>query len=167
AQALDRPVPEVGTTTFRPPYTPVTFGAFAGASRGKLLDPVRTTPMHGWAVARGAVFEDVGLWKRARYFPGHGEDMRAAVARECHAVGGRGRRVERGDAADVAARGCCLRPPAPAVPPLVHRGAGLRARRGVRLRRGRVGGLDRARPGLRHHALRHRGDARAARGEGL
>ena len=86
ADALERPVPEVGTTTFRPPYTPVTFGAFAGASRGKLLDPVRTTPMHGWAVAHGALFEDVGLWQRARYFPGHGEDMHAAVNRECTAV---------------------------------------------------------------------------------
>ena len=86
AEALDKPVPEVGTTTFRLPYTPVTFGAFAGASRGKLFDPVRTTPMHDWAVAHGAVFEDVGLWKRARYFPRHGEDMHAAVARECKAV---------------------------------------------------------------------------------
>src|SRR6185503_1628753 len=56
AEALDRPVPQVGTTTFRPPYTPVTFGAFAGASRGNLFDPVRTTPMHGWAIAQGAVF---------------------------------------------------------------------------------------------------------------
>ena len=86
AEALGRPVPEVGTTTFRPPYTPVTFGALAGASRGKLFDPVRTTPMHDWAVAHGAVFEDVGLWKRARYFPRDGEDMHAAVARECMAV---------------------------------------------------------------------------------
>jgi sarcosine oxidase, subunit alpha len=86
AEALDKPVPEVGTTTFRPPYTPVTFGALAGASRGKLFDPVRTTPMHDWAVAQGAVLEDVGLWKRARHFPLAGEDMHAAVARECKAV---------------------------------------------------------------------------------
>jgi len=86
AEALDKPVQEVGTTTFRPPYTPVTFGALAGASRGKLFDPIRTTPMHDWAVAQGAVFEDVGLWKRARHFPRAGEDMHAAVARECTAV---------------------------------------------------------------------------------
>jgi sarcosine oxidase, subunit alpha len=86
AEALRKPIPEVGTTTFRPPYTPVTFGALAGAARGNLFDPVRTTPMHDWAVAHGAVFEDVGLWKRARYFPRDGEDMHAAVSRECLAV---------------------------------------------------------------------------------
>jgi sarcosine oxidase subunit alpha len=86
AQTLDRSIPEVGHTTFRMPFTPVTFGSFAGFSRGDLFDPVRTTPMHGWAAARGAVFENVGLWKRARYFPRAGEDMHAAVARECLAV---------------------------------------------------------------------------------
>jgi sarcosine oxidase, subunit alpha len=55
-------------------------------ARGDLFDPVRTTPMHDWANSAGAVFEDVGLWKRARYFPRAGEDMHAAVARECLAV---------------------------------------------------------------------------------
>jgi sarcosine oxidase subunit alpha len=68
------------------PYTPVTFGIFAGHERGDLFDPVRTTPTHDWAVAQGAVFEDVGQWKRARFFPRGGEDMHAAVARECRAV---------------------------------------------------------------------------------
>jgi sarcosine oxidase subunit alpha len=68
------------------PYTPVSFGSFAGISRGDLFDPVRTTPTHEWAAARGAVFENVGLWKRARYFPRAGEDLHAAVARECLAV---------------------------------------------------------------------------------
>ncbi len=86
AAELGRTPPEIGLTTFRMPYTPVTFGTLAGASRGDLFDPVRTTPMHGDAVARGAVFEDVGLWKRARYFPRDREDMHAAVARECLAV---------------------------------------------------------------------------------
>ncbi len=70
------------------PYTPVTFGSMAGISRGDLFDPVRTTPIHPWAEAKGAVFENVGLWKRARYFPRAGEDMHAAVARECRAVRG-------------------------------------------------------------------------------
>ena len=86
AQHLDVPIPQVGLTTFRMPYTPTTFGSFAGLSRGDLFDPVRTTPTHGWAAARGAVFENVGLWKRARYFPRPGENLAAAVARECLAV---------------------------------------------------------------------------------
>jgi sarcosine oxidase, subunit alpha len=86
SRALDRKIPEVGLTTFRMPYTPVTFGGFAGAARGELFDPVRRTPAHAWAQSQGAVFEDVGLWKRARYFPRGAEDMHAAVARECVAV---------------------------------------------------------------------------------
>ena len=86
ASGFERPIPEVGLTTFRMPYTPVTFGIFAGYARGDLFDPVRTTPTHEWARAHGAVFEDVGLWKRARYFPKAGEDMHAAVVRECRAV---------------------------------------------------------------------------------
>jgi sarcosine oxidase, subunit alpha len=86
AGELGRTIPKVGLTTFRMPYTPVTFGIFAGYDRGDLFDPVRTTPTHDWATAAGAVFEDVGQWKRARYFPQSGEDMHAAVARECSAV---------------------------------------------------------------------------------
>jgi sarcosine oxidase subunit alpha len=86
AHTLGKPLPQVGLTTFRMPYTPVSFGSFAGPARGELFDPVRTTPMHEWALAQGAVFEDVGLWKRARYFPHGTEDMHAAVARECRAV---------------------------------------------------------------------------------
>ncbi|MGH7153715.1 MAG: glycine cleavage T C-terminal barrel domain-containing protein, partial [Acetobacteraceae bacterium] len=86
ADVLKRPVPTVGHTTFRMPYTPVTFGAFAGPARGALFEPVRHTPTHDRAVAAGAVFEDVGTWKRARFFSGAGEDMHAAVARECRAV---------------------------------------------------------------------------------
>ncbi|MGE0853556.1 MAG: sarcosine oxidase subunit alpha family protein [Hyphomicrobiaceae bacterium] len=86
ADIVGKPVPEVGTTTYRPPYTPVTFGALAGPSRGDLLDPVRTPPTHSWALAHGAMFEDVGQWKRALCFPRAGEDMAAAVDRECLAV---------------------------------------------------------------------------------
>ena len=73
-------------TTFRPPYTPVTFGAVAGRNCGAMLDPVRRTPMHAWHEAHGAVFEDVGQWKRPWYYPGAGEDMAAAVAREVKAT---------------------------------------------------------------------------------
>ncbi|HTX23968.1 MAG TPA: sarcosine oxidase subunit alpha family protein [Steroidobacteraceae bacterium] len=86
ARELATPIPEVGLTTFRMPYTPVSFGSFAGIDRGDLFDPTRTTPTHAWAERRGAVFEDVGQWKRARYFPHAGEDLHAAVARECRAV---------------------------------------------------------------------------------
>jgi sarcosine oxidase subunit alpha len=86
AGLLDRPLPAVGTTTFRPPYTPVTFGALVGPNRDACFDPIRTTPIHDWAAAHGAAFENVGLWRRAWYFPKAGEDMHAAVARECRAV---------------------------------------------------------------------------------
>ncbi|MEM8588008.1 MAG: sarcosine oxidase subunit alpha family protein [Pseudomonadota bacterium] len=86
AGAVGRPIGEVGTTTFRPPYTPVTFGTMGGRHRGDQFDPARLTPMHDWHTAQGAVFEDVGQWKRPRYFPKQGEDMKAAVARECKAT---------------------------------------------------------------------------------
>ena len=86
AKSLDVAIPKVGLTTFRMPFTPISFGSMAGISRGDLFDPVRTTPTHAWAQARGAVFENVALWKRARYFPRAGEDMHAAVARECRSV---------------------------------------------------------------------------------
>jgi sarcosine oxidase subunit alpha len=65
------------------PYTPVTFGALAGAYRGETFDQVRRTPMHGLAERHGAVFEDIGLWKRAHAFPLGGETVAAAVQREC------------------------------------------------------------------------------------
>ena len=84
AQGID--IPNVGTTTFRPPYTPVTFGVLAGRDLGELMDPVRRTPMHQWHQDHGALWEDVGQWKRPWYYPRRGEDMRRAVARECVAA---------------------------------------------------------------------------------
>jgi sarcosine oxidase subunit alpha len=86
SHALSRPVTEIGLTTFRPPYTPQTFGALAGHAKGALFQPLRKTPIDGWAEASGAVFELVAQWRRARYFPRGGEDMLAAVNRECWAV---------------------------------------------------------------------------------
>ncbi|MDB5538266.1 MAG: gcvT 1 [Devosia sp.] len=86
ADAVQRQAPAVGLTTFRPPYTPTTFGAFAGYSRGGLFDVTRKTSIDAWAQEKGAVFEPVALWRRAWYFPKPGEDMHAAVARECKAT---------------------------------------------------------------------------------
>jgi sarcosine oxidase subunit alpha len=86
AELLGLPIEALGTTTFRPPYTPVAFAALAGRDRGALFDPVRTTALHDWHIAQGAVFEDVGQWKRPRYYPHPGEDVDDAVLRECAAV---------------------------------------------------------------------------------
>ena len=86
AGALGKPVAEVGLTTFRPPYAPVSFGALAGLARGDLFEPIRETPLHGWAARRGAVFEDAGQWKRASRFPQPGESQEATLKRECLAT---------------------------------------------------------------------------------
>ena len=77
---------DVGTLSFRPPYVPVPFAALAGRERGLLSDPIRITPLHQWHVEAGAVFEDVGQWKRPWYFPKPGERMEDAVRRECVAA---------------------------------------------------------------------------------
>ena len=82
AQHQGRALPEVGVTTFRPPYQPVTFGAFAGRDVDDLLDPARRTPMQSWHESNGALFEDVGQWKRPWYYPRAGESMQQAVDRE-------------------------------------------------------------------------------------
>ncbi|OFI37602.1 ferredoxin [Arthrobacter sp. SW1] len=77
---------EIGTTTYRAPFTPVAFAALAGRQRGELFDPARVTSIHPWHVEKGALFEDVGQWKRPWYYPQAGEDMDTAVLRECAAV---------------------------------------------------------------------------------
>ncbi|HSE75413.1 MAG TPA: sarcosine oxidase subunit alpha family protein, partial [Dongiaceae bacterium] len=79
-------IPEVGTTTFRPPYTPVTIGTFSGIDKGDFLDPIRKTPLHSWHEQHGAPFETVGQWHRAWYYPKPGESMHDAVNREVKAV---------------------------------------------------------------------------------
>lgn len=86
ADAVGKPAPKVGLTTFRPPYTPTTFGAFAGYHRGTHFDVTRKTPIDSWADENGAAFEPVALWRRAWYFPKADEDMHKAVARECKAT---------------------------------------------------------------------------------
>ena len=77
---------ELGTTTFRPPYTPLTFGTIVGRNVGKFFDIFRRTPMNDWHVEQKAEFENVGQWKRAWYYPINGETMHQAVQRESKAA---------------------------------------------------------------------------------
>ncbi|MFT0632500.1 sarcosine oxidase subunit alpha [Pseudomonas sihuiensis] len=86
ARSMGISIVQMGTTMFRPNYTPVTFGAVAGRHCGELFDAKRYTAMQAWHLKNGAEFEDVGQWKRPWYFPKKGEDLHAAVARECLAV---------------------------------------------------------------------------------
>ncbi|MDF1677649.1 MAG: sarcosine oxidase subunit alpha family protein [Legionellaceae bacterium] len=86
SEHLQKPMQEIGTTTFRPPYTPITFGALAGADIGELLDPVRTTTLHETHLKLGAIFEDVGQWKRPWYYPKPGETVQKTLNRESLAV---------------------------------------------------------------------------------
>jgi sarcosine oxidase subunit alpha len=85
-QALGQPIADVGTTTFRPPFTPVTYGALAGRDVGEFSDPTRKTAMHHWHEQAGAKFEDVGQWKRPWYYPKPGETMQQSLNRECLAT---------------------------------------------------------------------------------
>ena len=83
AELTGKAIPEVGTTIFRPPYTPTAIGAFAGRDRGTEFRPTRKTPSHAWAEEQGAVFVEVGMWLRAQWFPKEGEtDWRQSVDRE-------------------------------------------------------------------------------------
>ena len=86
AAILAKSMAEVGTTTFRPAYTGVDFGALAGRENGSLFDPQRYTTIHDSHVAKGAEFEVVGQWYRPWYYPKSGENMHQAVHRECLAV---------------------------------------------------------------------------------
>ena len=290
AETLGKAIPEVGLTTFRAPYTPVTFGAIVNHARGPLFDPTRRTPIHPWAEAQrrgvrgcrpvearlvfsarrrghacrgqprmrdraqggrpvrrldarqdrggrpgrgevhgAALHQPVGeararplpLWHHAargrlhlrrrrgrpagaRPLPRDDDDRRRAarhephgglspdrvpasqrladldhramggdrragaeVARDHRAAGRRHRPVGRGDAAYVGARGQDLRRADAAVPHVVHRRARLRGQRAGRLRPGGLGGAVGGGREARRLRLRHRGDARAARREGL
>ena len=80
------PIPAIGTTGFRPPYTPVTWGALAGHHRGKDFRPKRLPPSHAWAEENGAVFADAGLWLRAQWYERPGETLQQSIAREAAAV---------------------------------------------------------------------------------
>jgi len=83
SDALAKAPPQVGLTTFRPPFTPTTFGTLAGYHQDATFEVTRKTSIDGWAEEQGAAFEPVSLWRRAWYFPRPGEDKHAAVNREC------------------------------------------------------------------------------------
>ena len=80
--ALNEDIPQVGTTTFRPPYTPVTMGTLAGESRGEIFQPLRRTPIQNWHDDHDAYFEPVGLWRRPYCFTRPGETHGQSVERE-------------------------------------------------------------------------------------
>ncbi|MDQ2066628.1 sarcosine oxidase subunit alpha family protein [Xinfangfangia sp. CPCC 101601] len=82
ADALHEDIPAVGTTTFRPPYTPVTIGALAGESRGDIFQPLRRSPIHDYHIGQAAYMEPVGLWRRPYCYPRAGETHEQAVHRE-------------------------------------------------------------------------------------
>ncbi|MBF9042165.1 sarcosine oxidase subunit alpha family protein [Rhodobacterales bacterium HKCCE4037] len=86
AEALDKGIPQVGTTTFRPPYTPISMGAIAGEARGEIFQPLRRTPIHAWHEEQGAYMEPVGHWRRPYCFPQGSESHEDAVKREINAT---------------------------------------------------------------------------------
>jgi sarcosine oxidase subunit alpha len=87
AEQTGRTIPQTGTTTFRPPYTPVAIGALAGHHRGEDFRPTRLAPTHDWSKEQGAVFVETGPWLRAQYYPRPGEaDWLTTVNREVKAV---------------------------------------------------------------------------------
>ncbi|WP_299703238.1 sarcosine oxidase subunit alpha family protein [uncultured Tateyamaria sp.] len=82
SDALNQPIPQTGTTTFRPPYTPISMGAIAGEARGTVFQPIRRTPMHEWHDKNGADWEPVGHWRRPYAYVRNGETVHDAVMRE-------------------------------------------------------------------------------------
>ncbi len=86
SDATGKRIPEIGTTTFRPPYTPYSFGSIAGTKTGELFLPVRRTPVYDWHISKGAAWEPIGQWRRAYCYPRNGENKKDAINREILAV---------------------------------------------------------------------------------
>ena len=86
AEALGKEIPEVGTTTFRPPYIPVSIGALRGRSVDQHFRPLRRTALHRWNLAHGATMTMAGLWHRPWYFAREGETLANAYEREAATV---------------------------------------------------------------------------------
>ncbi|MBV7379212.1 sarcosine oxidase subunit alpha family protein [Maritimibacter dapengensis] len=82
SDALGQPIPQTGTTTFRPPYTPISMSAITGEARGELFQPLRRTPMHHIHEECGVNWEPVGHWRRGYAYPRAGETVHEAVNRE-------------------------------------------------------------------------------------
>jgi len=86
AEALGKDIPAVGTTVFRPPYTPVAIGALTGRNVDEHFRPLRRTPLHEWNLAYGATMTMAGLWHRPWYFARNGETINEAYVREAETV---------------------------------------------------------------------------------
>lgn len=82
SDALDQPIPQTGTTTFRPPYTPISMGSIGGEARDAVFQPIRRTALHDWHDANGAEWEPVGQWRRPYAYLRAGESTHDAVMRE-------------------------------------------------------------------------------------
>ncbi len=82
SDSLNQPIPQTGTTTFRPPYTPISMGSIGGEARGDVFQPIRRTPMYDWHEANGADWEPVGQWRRPYAYVQSGETVHDAVMRE-------------------------------------------------------------------------------------
>ena len=172
-QAAAPAIAAIGTTTFRPPYTPVTFGALAGPNRDELFDPVRAHADPRLARAHGRRVRGCRPLEAARYYPQAGEDMHAAVARECRAVRAGRRHARRHHARQDRHPGSgCGRAPGPHLHqrleeprgrPLPLRPDAARGRHGVRRRRHRA---PRRRP-LPHDHDHRRRRARAGLARGV
>ena len=168
AEATGRPIPDVGTTTFRPPYTPVTLGAFPGRECGAQVEPTRYSAMHDWHVEHGARFVNAGLWKRPHSYPRRGRIARRRGQSRGEERAHAGRRRRRLDAGQDRAAGQGRRGvPEPRLhQPLGHAGGGplplrrdaARGRHGAR-RRHDVAARRDALPDDDDHGERGRGDA--------
>jgi sarcosine oxidase, subunit alpha len=82
SDALSQPIPQTGTTTFRPPYTPISMASIAGEARGATFQPIQRTPIQDWHDAQKPFYEPVGHWRRAYCYDRPGETHGQAVTRE-------------------------------------------------------------------------------------
>ncbi|QPC88121.1 sarcosine oxidase subunit alpha family protein [Mesorhizobium sp. NBSH29] len=104
ADALGKPIPDVGTTRFRAPFSPVSLGSLA-AERHSLLKPERLTPMHDWHLENGATLYTVGLWYRPMIYGAPGETVEQAYVREAKATRARAGIVDVSTLGKIAVKG--------------------------------------------------------------